>query len=32
MDKDYEKKVQEMKIEVMDAKKKFESRIDEFRK
>ncbi len=32
VEKDYQTKVSDLKLEVMDAKKKFESRVDEFRK
>lgn len=32
MEKDYQGKVQEMRLEVMDAKKRFESRVDDFKR
>ena len=32
MEKEYERKVNDFKLEVQDAKKKFEMRLDEFRK
>lgn len=32
VEKEYQNKVSEMKLEVMDAKKKFEQRVEEFKK